>query len=379
VANPTAQLLWAACRPDPDTTAVVDAVADGAVLTLAAETAVAQRVSPLLHRALELSSMPPCDEAWAATLRTDVARCRAQSRLVLPLIGPLALEPLTQSGLEPVVFKGLALVDRYPDPGLRPMCDVDLILPPDQIAPAVEVLVSQGWDRRPTPKGRPEMTDLVHPSLPGLPIDLHAAFSAPPDRTTRLTTGQLWERRRLASLQGAQAFTLPPEDELVALAAHAGKPFHGFGRLIWSVDVAVVIRSATVDWDAVRELARRVRCRTALAVALTQARRLGAVFPSDLAETRASGMRASALAAVLSPEWPLVARERAVHMLKYAMPDDWGPRFMVLRRELTLGSARNAPQRTFELPARAMRWRKRLRAEWQSSLTIEEAGDGGQQ
>ncbi|HEX9549347.1 MAG TPA: hypothetical protein VF942_18540 [Acidimicrobiales bacterium] len=37
------------------------------------------------------------------------------------------------------------------------------------------------------------------------------------------------------------AFGLPIEEELLALAAHAGKPFHQFQHLIWSVDIAVVM------------------------------------------------------------------------------------------------------------------------------------------
>ena len=49
--------------------------------------------------------------------------------LLIPRALALAVRPLTDAGLEPVVFKGPAVAARYPKPGLRPMEDIDLLLP----------------------------------------------------------------------------------------------------------------------------------------------------------------------------------------------------------------------------------------------------------
>jgi hypothetical protein len=247
------------------------------------------------------------------------------------------------------------------------MGDVDLILPPEDIPRAVEVLAGEGWDVRPTPKGRPHEIDLVHPSLPGLPIDLHYALATWRDRTTRFSSTQLWDERRPATLQGSPAFSLPREQELLALVVHAAKPFHTFDRLIWSVDIAIVIGGADarpgMNWDLVAEGAGRASCATALAVALTHAARLGAPSPGHLRHIGARGVRAAALETVLSPEWPLMARERSTRMLKYALVDRWGPRGLVLLSDLTGKGPSRTPRRAVELPVRAARrwWRLRRR------------------
>ncbi|MCU1451638.1 MAG: hypothetical protein JWP02_3808, partial [Acidimicrobiales bacterium] len=289
VVTPTASLLWAACRPEPDLEGVRTAVRDGADMPGAAQTAVVQRVSPLLWRALMASGAADesDDREWAVMLRRDSARCRAQALLVLPRLAPTALVPLAEASLVPLVFKGAALAGRYPGAGLRPMDDVDLVLPPQQLGRAVETLEAVGWRVVPVPLHVHHEVTLVHDALPGLPLELHRALATWRQRSNHLTTADLWTWRRESTVSGVSVFVLPPAEEIVALAAHAAKPFHVFDRLVWAVDVAVVISDADrsgggIDWDRVAELARVTRCSTAVAVALGQARRLGAESPEAL-------------------------------------------------------------------------------------------------
>ncbi|HEY2202564.1 MAG TPA: HAMP domain-containing protein, partial [Solirubrobacteraceae bacterium] len=46
---------------------------------------------------------------------------RMEALLLIPRATALAIRPLTDAGLEPVVLKGPAVASRYPEPGLRPM------------------------------------------------------------------------------------------------------------------------------------------------------------------------------------------------------------------------------------------------------------------
>ena len=63
---------------------------------------------------------------------------------VLPL-----LRAFEQAGIDAVVLKGLALIARfYRDPGLRPMADVDVLVPPSDVERASELAVSLGWHPR---------------------------------------------------------------------------------------------------------------------------------------------------------------------------------------------------------------------------------------
>ncbi|MFI5041296.1 MAG: nucleotidyltransferase family protein, partial [Acidimicrobiales bacterium] len=149
------------------------------------------------------------------------------------------------------------------------------------------------------------------------------------EQSNRLTADALWQRRIPVDVFGTAAWGLPVEDEIVALLAHAGKPFHVFNRLIWSVDIAVVVAAANrpPDWDEVARMASDLGCRTVVAVGLTQARRLGASVPDELCRVGATGPKQSALADVRSEDWPLVERDEGVFTrLRYALADDWRAR-----------------------------------------------------
>jgi hypothetical protein len=354
---------------------VRSSIDQGADLERAADVAVTQRVSPLLWRALTASEVASerQKDAWAVRLRSDAARCRAHAALVLPLVGPTALVPLAEAGLEPLVFKGAALAARYPEPGTRPMDDVDLVLPPEQLDSGVAVLERSGWRVVPPQSAHHEVI-LVHDHLPGLPLELHRALATWRERSNHLTTADLWEWRAQGTVVGAPAFTLPLEEEIVALAAHAAKPFHVFDRLIWTVDLAVVVADAerngrTVDWDRVAALAATARCRTGVAVALSQAARLGVSSPPELRQSPAAHARARAVIPLLSAEWPLVERGWGTRSrLRYALVDDWRQRFTLLVGQAIESGPAAAPRKALDLCARGVRRWVQLRHESSRSV-----------
>ena len=351
--NPTAELLWSACRPSPSLDGTAAAVANGADLDDATDLAIAQRVSPLLWRALTDTALTRAHEAWSGRLEHDVKRCRAQSRMLLPQIGRLALQPLADAGIEPLVIKGAALAPRYPDLALRPMDDVDVIVPDHQVDAALKALDACGWQPHTPPARRQFEIDITHEALPGLHIDLHRGLDSWRTRANRLTTDGLWVARQPTTLYGAPAFILPPELELVSLAAHAAKPYHGFDRLIWIADVAVATQRE-LDWERVAYLALDAHCRTAVAVALNLAARMGVESPDEL--RRIDPSRLSALAAVLSPDWPVISRDSKVRAaLRYALVDDRRTRATLLVSELFDKRAREVPRRAARVMKRRLK------------------------
>lgn len=315
--HPAAGLCWVAGRrtPAPEDVARFAAQTD---LEFLADVAITQRFSPMLARALRAAAMPV-----PPSLDADAARCAAQARLLFPSLDGLLFAPLRAAGFEPLLIKGVTLAERYPSVGLRPMDDIDMVLPATDIHRAVLTLRNAGWIRVVVPQEEHEV-HLVHPQLPGLPVDLHREMERSRDRTSRLTTEQLWEARRPATVQGATAFVLPPELELVMLSAHAAKPFHSFGRLIWAIDVAMAITSGdAIDWELVERHADSARLRTALAVMLTQAERLGADSPAKLRALPDNAQRREALAAVVSADWPITPRDAETRWnLRYSAVDD---------------------------------------------------------
>jgi len=104
------------------------------------------RVSGLLARTLDRGGvLPGVPRDLAARLRGDLLDDR-MGRARLDAAGAAALEALRDAGLSPVLLKGAALgVLVYPEPWLRPMSDVDLLLPRDALGRALEALGDAGF------------------------------------------------------------------------------------------------------------------------------------------------------------------------------------------------------------------------------------------
>ena len=365
-----AEILWAVACPTPDADAVrslVDARIDGgADLGAVVSTACRQRLGPLLWRALVAANREERLGPWAEELATESLMRRQEALLLHPHALARAVQPLKSVGLQPVVFKGPAIAVRYPAPGLRPMVDVDLLLPQRDRGKAVAALSVAGWRPVARPGRRHYDTVMTHPDVPSLVLEVHHGLDVWYERSNRLRIDALWECRVPFECMGVEAFGLPAEEELVALAAHAGKPFHCFSELIWATDVAVagLTNAAAIDWHRVERLSSAWRCRTVLAVALSQAARLGLDVPPDLLDTRASRIRRGALAPLFDVRWPVVDLTDSLRTrLRYALVDDWV-------RRATLFVVAPAPAPVWRWPGRlaGTGWRATGRA-WRLART----------
>ncbi|HXB37408.1 MAG TPA: nucleotidyltransferase family protein [Acidimicrobiales bacterium] len=333
--EPTARLLWEACRPDTDPASVRRALASGADVSLAVSAAEDHRISPLLWRALD--DADALDELGAdrAPLKGTADAFAMEALLLIPRAMQLAVGPLTSAALEPVVFKGPAVAARYPRPGLRPMEDIDLLLPRADHARALSALAAAGWAVARAAEGEQYDTVLTHPEVPSLFLELHFGLETASQRVTALDPVTLWARRQPAVVAGTPAFVLPLDEELVVLAAHAGKPHHGFVRLVWIADIAVIVRAAEsdgnpVDWERVRAVAGSTHCVTVVGAALAMARRAGVDAPTGLFPLPTRGWRGAAMRQLLSESWPLTHLELPGYQLNYALTDDRVQRLKIL-------------------------------------------------
>ena len=331
----TAALLWEACHRQPDGHAVRSAVERGADLQRAVVTAVHQRLAPLLWRAVRSAGLATALGDAGAQLGEVAKVHRLEGILLLPHAVATAVAPLTGAGFEPVVLKGPALSARYPEVGLRPMDDIDLLLPRRFHAPALDALQRAGWDVvRRSARDRYD-TVLRHPDVPALVLELHYGLDAWYERATALDAEGLWRRRVEIDCLGTPAFGLPLPEELVMLCTHAAKPYHCFTRLVWIADLAMVLghraeAGLDVDWSAVQAVARAGRCATPVAAALTMAAHAGVTAPPGAFPLPDRGWRASALGALADPCWPLGGQERPTYHLRYALTDSLVRRFVLL-------------------------------------------------
>jgi hypothetical protein len=361
----TARLLWEACRADPDPAAVGHALDGGADLPRAIAAAAEHRLVPLLWRALAAAGALDRLGAQRDDLAAAADAFRMEALLLIPRAVELAIRPLTLAGLEPVVLKGPEVASRYPGPGLRPMEDIDVLLPQAEHARALGALQRVGWQVARGAGIDLYDTVLTHPEVPSLFLELHYGLERTTQRVTALDPMVLWERRQPTECAGTPAFRLPVTEELVVLAAHAGKPHHRFVRLIWIADLAMVasdaaLRGTPVDWDAVRSFARETRCVTVVGVALAMARRAGVEVPQGLFSLPTRGRRGETMRSLSSETWPLTHDGIPGYRLDYALSttDGRARRMKVLVVRLASGHGirgrlRGATQRPRRVPGRS--------------------------
>ena len=333
--EPTSKLLWEACRRVPDVGAVQRALAGGADLSLAVAASAEHRIGPLLWRSLGAAGRRDALGSEHAALGGMAEATRMEALLLIPRAVHLAVDPLAGAGLEPVIFKGPAVAARYPEPGLRPMEDIDVLLPSADHGRALTALGAAGWQVARPAGGDRYDTVLSHPDVPSLYLELHYGFEGTSQRVTALDPTELWARRQPLDCAGTSAFGLRPADELVVLAAHAGKPHHGFVRLVWIADLAMIVGDATargipIDWERVHAVAEEARCVTVVGAALALARRTGVDAPSELFPLPARGRRGDALGHLLSLSWPLNHLDLPGYELSYALTDAPAQRIKIL-------------------------------------------------
>ena len=208
-----------------------------------ADVAVRHSLAPLLYKRLKQS------DAWAP-IPADVRErlrlayyvsARRNKRLYQEL-GPV-LRCLRGSGIPVVVLKGAYLAEAvYGDVALRPMCDVDLLVPEEEMQEAQATISGIGFV-----SGKPEDTTLpprIHKHLPALvkgdlAVEVHWTI-APDSMPSAMRPDNLWDRVRPTTVAGEDVLALSPEDLLLHLCLHFGYQHHLAG-LKFFCDIAETI------------------------------------------------------------------------------------------------------------------------------------------
>jgi hypothetical protein len=223
-------------------------------------------VGPLLHANLLRLGLLDRLPADARRRLTDLARGTWAANLALASHWGEATAALRRAGVETLTLKGMALAHTvYPDPSLRPMADVDLVVRPAERAVALATLHTLGYR---TPG---EAADLHGASRgfaelvrDGTRIDLHwhAARYLRFEGIVEVDHEGLWSRARPLVTPEGESLALSPEDLVLHLVLHLTLG-SDFARLLWFADIdAVVRRLATeLDWDRLEAEARRWRIR----------------------------------------------------------------------------------------------------------------------
>lgn len=162
---------------------------------------------------------------------------------VLPL-----LQAFEKAGIDAVVLKGLALIARfYRDPGLRPMADVDVLVPPSDVERATELAASLGWHprHRPTPAFRrvKHAGPFDHPAGPT--CDIHWRVFA--EAGGGAADDDFRAAAEAVTFQGAALRILSPTDQLLHVCGHAARRSQ-VPAIRWVADAALILREGPIDW-----------------------------------------------------------------------------------------------------------------------------------
>lgn len=210
----------------------------------------------------------PVQDRLHQTLLSDASRT---VRLFHGISGTLRV--LKAAGVRFIVLKGAYLAEAvYGEITLRPMGDLDLLLRPDAIPDASELLLGSGFrpmnpsvsswrewtadEKKGFLRGAKHFFDLVHPGW-RLKVDLHASLVRASDPFT-IDAGALWGRAVPARIADEDALVLSPVDALLHLCLHASVAHRFRFGLRPMVDLFEILRrhADTLSWLEVTDRAR---------------------------------------------------------------------------------------------------------------------------
>lgn len=265
---------------------------DTALLAALDGLAAEHRLQPLLHHLHGEGKVP---DELAANWR-DAYRASRLGAMAHKAELDSVCSLLDAKGIAPVALKGAWLAwYAYPDPALRPLRDLDLLLPEDQALAAFEVLTANGYRLGRAAEMSPQdalrlekhLTPLVSPRE--VVIELHHRLWEVDGRMDHAapaeSTGD--PRDRAVTVEGIRY--LAPSDTLAHLIIHAvyDHRLDCGPLLLW--DIACLVTRERIDWNGFWEAANAggwsKGARLVLDLTLRHDPLLVVPFPAGLAPT----------------------------------------------------------------------------------------------
>lgn len=230
------------------------------------------RLFPLLYRNLLSHGV---DDPLMNIFSWVYIKTRENNGVLYGRLSKLIAE-LNRLGMPVILHKGVALaLLYYPDYGLRPMMDADMLVPMNRVREAIGIITGLGWMSSITPlKGFSDMKllsrfgwtprertpgdfsdeyfsvrhgqDFTNPDV--FTIDLHWHLLHgynPPDADAKFWTGA-----RNISVEGFPALALDPADQLLQVCSH-GVVWNSVPPIRWVADAAAIVNKEGegLDWE----------------------------------------------------------------------------------------------------------------------------------
>jgi Uncharacterised nucleotidyltransferase len=349
------------------------------------ERAAAHKVAALLAARMDACGVTPqLADDLRAQLRAIPDAAAASAGAAQQTLHELA-ELYERAAIPFLVIKGSVLAERvYGDPHLRPFEDVDVVVRPEDVGRAEQVLRSLGYRlgriRRllataPHGEAEAQLAEAVtrrfyerfHHEIPfvpargdqRLPVDLH--WRVAPAVVLNIGTEELWARTASVPVAGVRITTLDAEATLLHLAVHATTCSLAGFKLLPLCDVAWVVTQCGGYRD-LWELAAAWRVRAHLETVLdTVERGLGVSIPASVRAARPRRHEAGAAVRRVARDAFLIdyRGNTEVPRLQRAWAEIlWNVAMGCLRYNV----ARSLRVRLSRLRWRLLRWRARVRS-----------------
>jgi len=259
--SPEAQLLLLTAggeKNDPAIRALLAGPLDWAKLTWLAEQ---ERATPVLWK--RLSAIAPLPDDAQPLHRMSMVSEFRMSHLESRMLS--ALDTLSEAEIEPVLLKGAALaLTVYGSFVARPMSDVDLLVPREDVIRARDALTASGWtegvDNSPEfYEGHHHLQPLVDSQGTGTSLELHTSlfFEGHP---FALTSDDIRRRAEKVVVHGRTVLVPSVHDQLLHLCLHFAWS-HMMATGAWRAfrDLDALLRTERVDWKEFVTLARDAR------------------------------------------------------------------------------------------------------------------------
>ncbi len=244
----------------------------------------AEGVAPIVYWTLsksgEFSSLP---ESARNSLRARYSSTWMHNQEILKELESLT-RLLDQADIPVVVLKGACFaLTIYPDIGLRPMGDLDLLVPKAKLAEAVQLAKTLGYEDT-FPEAAPGLRDLLSHEVclqktgeHSITLELHHSLVADKSFVYSVPVDWFWSQTELLGGASQTRFEnlqmLTPTAQVLYAASHAMLQHGGKNTpLRWFYDLDLLLRKygENMDWDMLLAQAKIFEWGSALDAALSQ-------------------------------------------------------------------------------------------------------------
>jgi len=342
-------LLLALASPDLAASADTERLVEADWLALDA-IAAQHRLRPQLHalHAQNAAVPAPVRSLWHSDWRAAALAAMPVKADLLHTVGLLR-----EGGIEPLVLKGGWLAwHAYAHPALRPMRDLDLLVPQPRILDAVDLLRAAGytWEEEPDLP----VTELIRfdKSLPGLiaprgtAIELHLHAWHPSGRLDYPSPDPDDAGMFARAITGPDGLAYPsPGDMLAHLIIHAAYSHRLDCGPLLLADIAVLLGATPIDWPGFWARANREGWRGGARLVLDLVRRWRPSVPVDLAADPGPPTPAALIDAAADLMLPDMAQRESASFLATVMAGGPAAVWRRLTRRVRVATSESAVKR----------------------------------